>query len=75
MKLLNMASEVRQHAIDRGCSKDTFGNMQAGPVIIGSKKKKMKSTHTREINFIYLWSPLQFVVLLASTYVGQSHFM
>jgi hypothetical protein len=40
MKLFNMASEVRQHAIDRGCSKDTFGNMQAGPVIVGSKNKK-----------------------------------
>jgi hypothetical protein len=43
MKLFNMASEVRQHAIDRGCSKDTFGNMQAGPVIVGSKTKKAAS--------------------------------
>jgi hypothetical protein len=40
MKLFNMASEVGQHAIDRGCSKDTFGNMQAGPVTVGSKKEK-----------------------------------
>jgi hypothetical protein len=37
--------------------------------------KKMASTHTREISFIYPWSPPQFVVLLASTYVVQSHFV
>jgi hypothetical protein len=40
MKLFNMASEVGQHAIDRGCSKDMFGNMQAGSVTVGSKKEK-----------------------------------
>jgi hypothetical protein len=39
MKLFNMASEVGQHAIDQGCSKDTFGNMYAGPVTVGSKKE------------------------------------
>jgi hypothetical protein len=39
MKLFNMASEVGQHAIDRGYSKDTFGNMQVGPVTVGSKKE------------------------------------
>jgi hypothetical protein len=39
MKLFNMASEVGQHAIDRGYSKDTFGNMQAGLVTVGSKKE------------------------------------
>jgi hypothetical protein len=66
---------VGQHAIDRGCSKDMFGNMQTGPVIVGSKKKKTASTDTREINFIYPWSPPQFAKLLASTYVGQSHFV
>jgi hypothetical protein len=30
MKLFNMASEVGQHAMDRGYSKDTFDNMQEG---------------------------------------------
>jgi hypothetical protein len=40
MKLFNMASEVGQHAIDRGCSKDMFSNMQAGPATVGSKKEK-----------------------------------
>jgi hypothetical protein len=40
MKLFKMASEVEQHATDRGCSKDMFGNMQADPVIVGSKNKK-----------------------------------
>jgi hypothetical protein len=40
MKLFNMVSEVGQHAIDRCCSNDTFGNMQVGPVIVGSKKEK-----------------------------------
>jgi hypothetical protein len=40
MKLFNMVSELGQHAIDQGCSKDTLGNMQAGPVTIGSKKEK-----------------------------------
>jgi hypothetical protein len=39
MKLFNMVSEVGQHAIDRGCLKDTFSNMQAGPVTVGSKKE------------------------------------
>jgi hypothetical protein len=39
MKLFNMVSEVGQHAINRGYSKDAFGNMQAGPVIVGSKKE------------------------------------
>jgi hypothetical protein len=39
MKLFNMANEVGQHAIDRGCSKDMFGNMQVGPVIVDSKKE------------------------------------
>jgi hypothetical protein len=39
MKLFNMASEVGQYAIDRGHSKDTLGNMQAGPIIVGSKKE------------------------------------
>jgi hypothetical protein len=53
MKLFNMASEVKQHAIDRGCSKDTFGNMQVGPVTVGSKKEKTASMKRREINFIY----------------------
>jgi hypothetical protein len=40
MKLFNMASEVGQHAIDRCCSKDMFGNIQAGLVAVGSKKEK-----------------------------------
>jgi hypothetical protein len=40
MKLFNMASEVGQHAIDRGYSKHTFGNMQEDPITIGSKKEK-----------------------------------
>jgi hypothetical protein len=39
MKLFDMVSEVGQYAIDRGCSKDMFGNMQACPVTVGSKKK------------------------------------
>jgi hypothetical protein len=39
MKLFNMVNEVGQHAIDRGCSKDTFGNMQVGPVTVFSKKE------------------------------------
>jgi hypothetical protein len=39
MKLFNMVSEVGQHAIDRGCSKDTLRNMQPGPVIVDSKKE------------------------------------
>jgi hypothetical protein len=39
MKLFNMANEVGQHAINRCCSKDTFSNMQAGPVTVGSKKE------------------------------------
>jgi hypothetical protein len=39
MKLFNMSSEVGQHAIDRGCSKDTFGNMKTGLVTAGSKKE------------------------------------
>jgi hypothetical protein len=39
MKLFNMASEMGQHAIDRGNSKDTFGNMQAGPVTAVSEKE------------------------------------
>jgi hypothetical protein len=30
MKLFNLMSEVGQHSIDQGCSKDVFGNMQAG---------------------------------------------
>jgi hypothetical protein len=38
MKLFNMTNEVGQHAIDRGYLKDMFGNMQVGPVIVGSKK-------------------------------------
>jgi hypothetical protein len=36
MKQFNMGSKVGQHAIDRDGSKDTFGNMQVGPVIVGS---------------------------------------
>jgi hypothetical protein len=40
MKLFNMVSEVGQHAIYRGCSKDTFDNMQAGSVTVSSKKEK-----------------------------------
>jgi hypothetical protein len=40
MKLFNMASEVGQHAIDRGCSKDTFSNMYAGPFTLGSIMEK-----------------------------------
>jgi glycerol kinase len=40
MKLFNMASEVGQHAIDRGYAKDTFGNMWFSPVTVGSKKEK-----------------------------------
>jgi hypothetical protein len=40
MKLFNMASEVVQHAIDRGCSKDAFSNMQVGLTTIDSKKEK-----------------------------------
>jgi hypothetical protein len=40
MKLFNMASEVGQHAIDRGCSKDMFGNMQVSLVTVGSKNEK-----------------------------------
>jgi hypothetical protein len=40
MKLFNMESEVGWHAIDRDCSKDTFSNMQAVPVTVGSKKEK-----------------------------------
>jgi hypothetical protein len=52
IKLFNMASEMGQYAIDPGYSKDTFSNMQASPVTIGSKKKKMAYTDTREINFI-----------------------
>jgi hypothetical protein len=39
MKLFNMATEVGQHEIDQGYSKDTFGNMQVGPVTVGSKKE------------------------------------
>jgi hypothetical protein len=39
MKLFNMASEVGQHAIDRDYSTDTFGNMQVGPVTIGSTEE------------------------------------
>jgi hypothetical protein len=39
MKLSNMASEVGQHAIDLGCSKDMLSNMQAGLVTVGSKKE------------------------------------
>jgi hypothetical protein len=52
IKLFNMASEMGQYAIDPGYSKDTFSNMQASPITIGSKKKKMAYTDTREINFI-----------------------
>jgi hypothetical protein len=40
MKLFNTASEVEQHAIDRGYSKKTFGNMQADPVTVSSIKEK-----------------------------------
>jgi hypothetical protein len=40
MKLFNMVSEVGQHVIDRGCSKDMFDNMQTDPVTVGSKKEK-----------------------------------
>jgi hypothetical protein len=40
VKLFNMVSEVGQHAIDRGCSKDMFGNTQVGPIIVYSKKEK-----------------------------------
>jgi hypothetical protein len=40
MKLFNMANEVRQYVIDRGCSKDTFSNIQASPIRVGSKKEK-----------------------------------
>jgi hypothetical protein len=39
MKLFNMMSKVGQHRIDRGCSKDTFGNIQAGQATVGSKKE------------------------------------
>jgi hypothetical protein len=39
MKLFYMVSEVGQHAIDRGCSKDVFNNMQVGPATVGSKKE------------------------------------
>jgi hypothetical protein len=49
MKLFNMASEVGQHAIDRGCSKDTFSNMQAGPVIVGFEKEN-DSIHEKTRN-------------------------
>jgi hypothetical protein len=70
-----MASKVRQHAIDRGCSKDTFANMQVGSVTVGSKKKKKTaSTDAREINFIYSWLPPQSAVLLASTWVSPTLF-
>jgi hypothetical protein len=48
MKLFNMASEVGQHAIDRGCSKNMFSNMQADPVTVGSKKKKRQHTQIHE---------------------------
>jgi hypothetical protein len=40
MKLFSMASEVGQHAIDRGYSKNMFGNIQADLVTIDSKKEK-----------------------------------
>jgi hypothetical protein len=40
MKLFNMTSEVGQQAMDQGFSKDTFDNMQVGPVTLGSKKEK-----------------------------------
>jgi hypothetical protein len=40
MKLFDMTNEVGQHAIERGCPKDTFINMQAGPVTVGSKREK-----------------------------------
>jgi hypothetical protein len=46
MKLFNMASKVGQDAIDRGCSRDTFGNMQAGPIRVGSEKKMTASMDT-----------------------------
>jgi hypothetical protein len=59
MKLFNMTSEVGQHAIDRGCSKDTFGNMHACPITVGSKKVNDDIPERQEINFIYLWSPPQ----------------
>jgi hypothetical protein len=49
MKLFNMASEVGQHAIDRGCSMDTFSNMQAGPVIVGFEKEN-DSMHEKTRN-------------------------
>jgi hypothetical protein len=52
MKLFNMASEVGQHAIDRGCSKDAFSDMQVGLAIVGSKKEKDDITHKQKINFI-----------------------
>jgi hypothetical protein len=53
MKLFNMASEVGQHAIDRGCSKDMFGNMEAGQVTVGSKKEN-GSIHGKMRNLFHL---------------------
>jgi hypothetical protein len=53
MKLFHMASEVRKHAIDRGCSNDAFSDMQVGLVIVGSKKEKDDITDKQKINFIY----------------------
>jgi hypothetical protein len=40
MKLFHMTNKVGQHAIDRDYSKNTFGNIQASPVTVGSKKEK-----------------------------------
>jgi hypothetical protein len=46
MKLFSMVSEMGQHTIDQGCSKDMFGNMQASSFTVGSKMKKTASTDT-----------------------------
>jgi hypothetical protein len=40
MKLFNMVSEVGRHEINQVYSKDMFGNMQVGPVTVGSKNEK-----------------------------------
>jgi hypothetical protein len=48
MKLFNMASEVGQHAMNQGWLKDTLGNMQADPVIVGSKKRKRRHLRIHE---------------------------
>jgi hypothetical protein len=75
MKLFNIASEVGQHPIDRDCSKDTFGNMQAGPVTVSSKKEN-DGIHEKMRNQFHLFVVATTMCqLLASTYMGQSHFV